>query len=84
MVTRRERGGTDMDLMGEGPSYPEDSLLRRCLVGSFPECDKILARNDVRKWAHQTFWEVIKGDIKGTMQYFHDHQVLERSLNVSM
>ena len=29
----------------------------------------------------QTLWEVIKGDIMGTMQYFHDHQVFERSLN---
>ncbi|KAK4723748.1 hypothetical protein R3W88_026527 [Solanum pinnatisectum] len=48
-------GGTYMDPKGAGPSYSENSLLRRCLVGSFPECDETPTRNDVRKWAHQTW-----------------------------
>ncbi|XP_047268842.1 uncharacterized protein LOC124898822 [Capsicum annuum] len=30
-----------------------------------------------------TFWELIKGDIMVIMQYFHDHQVFEKSLNAT-
>lgn len=32
-----------------------ENPLRRSLVGSFPDCDKIPTRNDLRKWVQQTW-----------------------------
>lgn len=31
----------------------------------------------------QTFWEMLKVDIMGTLQHFHQHQVFEKNLNVT-
>ncbi|KAG5588494.1 hypothetical protein H5410_048928 [Solanum commersonii] len=29
--------------------------LKRSFVGSFPDCDEIPSRNEIRRWAHQTW-----------------------------
>lgn len=45
----------EIDLLEACKSKGGNKLLSRCLVGSFPECDEIPTRNDVRRWAKQAW-----------------------------
>ncbi|KAL3352365.1 hypothetical protein AABB24_020412 [Solanum stoloniferum] len=71
-------------------SAPESSTngdkdpLRRNLVGSFPDCDEIPSRNDVRKWAQNT-WRGIHNiqvfDLNG-IQFLFEFQSRRDAENV--
>lgn len=43
------------DTVTASPQPDGKDLLQRCLIGSFPDCDEIPTRNDVRSWIQQTW-----------------------------
>lgn len=45
----------EQKILKASTSHDEKDLLNKCLIGSFPECDDIPTRSEVRRWAQQVW-----------------------------